>query len=220
MAGGTGNMNNDTNKQTSLSDVLDALQLSGETLTPEILEGWMSRYPQFEREIMNFAAFDAIISHSPDNPENTVISREASRRSLAKVKEIVAHAFAENSNVNAAAEEIISLTEAGERQNLRFPQIAMRAGLSIPLLANLEQRFVRFASVPEEVINKLADVLKISARSIAAYLQMPPAMTMDANFKSQDQPQLPEAQADFFALVDADPMLTREQKRNLLKLKK
>lgn len=226
MEGDLGIMNNNSQNQAVLSDVLDALQMSGQRLTGEVLSEWMRRYPQFEREIMDFAAFDAVLGagaaagKGAEEIDDVVIRREVSEANLARVRTIVARVISERPGVGEKSSSIISLTAAAAVQNMRFPQIAQKAGLSIPLLANLEQRFIKFASIPEEIIGRLAEVLKTSTAAVATYLQMPPIMTTGANFKSKDQPELPADQSDFFALVESDQMLSIAQKQDLLKLKK
>jgi transcriptional regulator with XRE-family HTH domain len=198
-----------------LSDVLDEILLSDEELSSANISKWMKEYPQFEADIMEFAAFQAIDKHVSDPEELVATDREVSAQRLELVKGIVRSAVMENQE---SIESIASLAVQAKKKGLKFSQLARKVGLSLPLMANLEQRFVSFASIPEDIFNNLANVLEVSAESIRNYLQLPPEMTTQASFKAKDKPEKP-GQEDFFKLVERDRGLTPEQKDNLLKLR-
>jgi transcriptional regulator with XRE-family HTH domain len=203
------------NQKIELSDVLDEILLSGEELTAAEIFRWTKEFPQFEIEIMEFAAVQAVEKYVPDLDELPATAREVSAGRLERVREIVQQAV----KTRESDETVESLNALAKKQGLRFPELAQKVGLSIPLLANLEQRFVRFASIPEEVFGRLASVLEVSAEAVRNYLRMPPEMTAEASFKAKDKPEKPE-QEDFFVLVGRDLRLTPEQKQELLKLKR
>ncbi len=206
-------MNN--NLIVDLSDIFDEILLSDEEISSAGISKWTDKYPQFTKEIREFAAFEMLDENLPEADALAETSSEVSAQRLEMVRGIVRSAAAEKS----AEAEIESLAALAKTRDLKFPQLAKKLGLSLPILANLEQHFVKFASIPETVIENIAAVLQVTNDAVKSYLQLPPEMTIQASFKAKDKPEISK-QEDFFTLVETDRMLTPEQKQNLLKLKK
>jgi len=106
------------------------------------------------------------------------------------------------------------LSEARARglSNLQF---ANQTNLSIALVTKLDLRLIRFASIPNQVIEDLANALDCIAERVKAYLQGNPLLPADAYFKADEAPTVPEQQ-DFFEEVRADTSLSEERRRRLL----
>lgn len=90
-------------------------------------------------------------------------------------------------------------------------------GISISLLTYLEKRRLNYASIPMRFIHKIAESLKTSEESIAAYLQGGPKMSAQASFKADQRP-ISRGVKDFLEAVNEDPGLTAEQKQELIDL--
>ncbi len=69
----------ETNTKLEFTDVIDEILLSNETLTKANLSGWIERFPQFEKQLIEFAAFEAIIKYAPDVSGSSSETSEASR---------------------------------------------------------------------------------------------------------------------------------------------
>lgn len=197
-----------------LSDVLDEIQLSGEDLSPDNISYWMKKYPRFADEILEFAAFKAVVENVPDPEDPPPVPPWVSEKRLERVRRIVRAAVRREGTDEAAG----SLRWWARERGLRFPELARRVGLPLSLLANLEQRFVRFGTIPEGIFGRFSEVLGVPAETVREYFRRPPRMTPQAEFKAQDRPEVPD-QEDFYTLVERDPMLTPEQKKELYTLR-
>lgn len=192
----------------SLNDVLESYAFA----TPDgndlaVLEQWMTRYPQFSQDLMNFAAerdllqFDEIEQISPAEEARHL---ELSRQTLQNF--LVSH-----------SEKIESLTALAKKKGLKKQEFAKRLGLTVSLVQYLEKRRLKFVSIPEKIIEKTAEILQLAEEKIAEYLKQPPVSATDANFKNQTRPSEIE-QKSFAEAVREDQSLSAEEKQKLLSL--
>jgi transcriptional regulator with XRE-family HTH domain len=207
------NRNNDTVRQpTLLEDVLDEYVLAVQQPNQAALVEWVARYPQYEDELTNFTVEWARVEHAPDAPaESPALVEAAAERHMAMLRERgLLYA------VDGAA-ALAGLVEEAEANGLTKKQLAERAGLTVPLLTKLDRRLIRFASIPGEVVSRIAAALDAQADAVAAYLQGGPRLAQAVSYKAEEAPTLPEPQ-DFVDAVRDDPVLTPEQRAELLSL--
>ena len=89
---------------------------------------------------------------------------------------------------------------------------AFAAQLLLPdtLLLKLNRRFIDAATVPLELVNKMADALNRTADEIAAYLSLPAQVPQTASFRSDV---VPQAKTESFAdALSGDPEALPEHK--------
>ena len=75
------------------------------------------------------------------------------------------------------------------------------------------------ASIPQELINRLAQVLQCEAAAIAAYLRQGPTLGTATEHRSERAPKLMELE-DFFDAVWSDPTISLEHAEYWLALER
>jgi hypothetical protein len=100
---------------------------------------------------------------------------------------------------------------------LNIREVADRTQLSVSLVGVLDRRLVRFASIPREVLDRLAAALQTQVAAVSDYLQQGPAFAPSASFRAEEAPTLPQTQ-DFADAVRQDPMLDADRRAALLRL--
>jgi transcriptional regulator with XRE-family HTH domain len=206
------NRNNDTMRPAPLEEVLDEYVMAvGQPNHPALVE-WVARYPQYEDELTRFTVEWARVDHAPDVPAESQAQIEAAvQRHMAMLRERGLLYSVER------APELAGLVEVAEAKGLTKKQLAEQTGLSVPLLTRLDRRLIRYASIPGEVVSRVAAALGSQAGAVALYLQGGPRFAQAVSYKADEAPTLPEQQ-DFAEAVRDDAALTPEQRAELLGL--
>lgn len=118
----------------------------------------------------------------------------------------------------ASAARPFGILSRAKAQGRSIVQLANAAELSVALIAKLDLRLFRFASVPIQVIGKLCEVLAVSVDEVSAYLQQGAAFAPGAEYRADEAPSLPDQQ-DFFEAVSADKTLSEQRREHLLGLR-
>jgi hypothetical protein len=109
------------------------------------------------------------------------------------------------------------ITEARKR-GLSVSDLADATGLSPALMKVLDMRLARYITIPVQVVEDVATVIRRSVEQVSLYLQSGPVQTAVA-YSDQDQTATePPEQGDFFDLVRTDTTLSEERRARLLKL--
>lgn len=193
--------------QEMLEDILDAYVASG--IGPNSpLEEWTRRYPEFEREIIEFAASWSLMTWLPPAPNAEKTTEETLvLRGMSVVQNVLHRQSAETSLDSVAPFE--SLIVEGQERGFEPRGLALAVGLGDSLLRKLDRRLIAFATIPEELIYRLARVMGREASSITAYLQQEPTLAVRTEHRSEQAPKL-MAQEDFFDAVRSDPTIDRD----------
>jgi transcriptional regulator with XRE-family HTH domain len=201
------------NTDLTLAEVLEEYAVaasSGSSNSQEKLRLMMEKYPQFSEELVDFAAARAQIKYSPD-PE--IPAGEEKRYQEIGLKNL--NFFLKETKASPALE---SLTDAAKERGLSKSKLASALGLSLSLVMYLEKKRLRFASIPKQIIARLAKALEVSEAAVSNYLNQSADLATNASFKSQTRPEEVE-QKDFAEAVKQDQALSQAQKNELLKLK-
>jgi hypothetical protein len=196
-------------KELSLSEILDEMAASEPVLDAPALARWVGRYPQYERELMDFAARLGLMTQLP--PDDTPLEDEEGfyARGLEVVQRVM---DARHGSTQGAETPITSLLAEAKISNLDIAKLAAAADLSVSIVAKFEQRLISFAATPREAVEAIARAIKRSAESVATYLQAAPGFAPGASYKSESAPQLPPQQ-DFAEAVRSDRTLGEDKKR-------
>ncbi len=208
-------MNNPMEKE-RLEDILDAYVAS--RVGPNSpLDEWIQRYPRFEREIIEFAASWSLMKWLSPAPNAEGVDEETLvLRGMSVVQNLLHRQSAESAPDSVAPFE--SLIAEGEGRGLKPRQLAHAVGLGDSLLRKLDRRLIVYATVPQELIYRLARVMQRESTSIAAYLQQAPKLVATTEHRSEEAPKLMELE-DFFDAVRSDPTISPEHAEYWLALK-
>ncbi len=194
-------------EQKRLEDILDAYVASG--VGPNSpLDEWIRLYPEFERELIEFAASWSLMKWLPPALNAEEVDEETLvLRGMSVVQNLLHRQSAESASGAAAPFE--SLIGVGRERGFEPRRLAHAVGLGDSLLRKLDRRLIAFASLPQEMISRLAQVVQRESTSITAYLQQAPALGATTEHRSEQAPILMELE-DFFDAVRADPTISRE----------
>ena len=206
---------NKSNRVERLEDVLNAF-VASDVNPNSVLDEWIRRYPQYEKELTDFAISWSLMESLPPAPgaekvdENTLVLRGMS---------IVQNLLHEQSR-ESVSESVVpfeSLIAEGRVHGLEPRQLAQATKLGDSLLGKLNRRLIRYASIPQVLIKSLAEAIQSTPASVAAYLQQNPKFAVAMEHRSEQAPELSE-QDDFFDAVRADPKISSEHAAYWLKL--
>lgn len=190
------------------ADVYDAVQAYANALAdaphdPALLPAWLRAFPQFGEELR------AVSWHT--------WTRETDRRSAGEADEaeedpvivgmgrsVLASLFP----LASSAPPLTSLLQAAQAQGLSAGEFARAVRLDVFLLARLEQRLIRAASLPRALVEQIAHTLDRSAADVALYLRGRPSFAAGAHYKARQAPQV-GAPVDFSVALAASSPDTR-----------
>jgi hypothetical protein len=209
-----------------LNDILDAYAASSPGPNFETLKEWVNRYPEFELELTEFT-IDWRLLHALSPAAQATADEETLVLKGMSIVQGLLHArrmqtadgrtagnTAERSKISSP---LSSLIGAADEQGITLDAFAHETGLSVGLIATLNNRLVRVGSIPREAVESVARVLGRSVDAVLAYLRLPPTLSMSAQYKAERTPTA-APQRDFFELVRMDRELTEEQKQRWLAL--
>lgn len=203
---------NPQHRDQELDDVLDAYVAESTVPSQEHLAAWTRRYPHYQRELAEFTATWSMMAWLPPSAPP---AGEAAlvRRGMGAIAGLLQRPGAPRATPAAIA----SLLEEGRARGLAGAALAERSELSIPLLLKLDRRLIRFATLPRQIVERVAGAIERDAASVAAYLQGAPRLAAGASYHASEAPAL-GAQEDFAAAVRADLTLPQERRAELLAL--
>lgn len=208
------------NKQSetpTIDQVLFNFMAENENPTREILTEWIHRYPQYKRELVNLAVdwFQITIplpNHTPAVDEAMVV-----QRGMDYVHKYMIEEEARLRTTPKTSRPFLGFVREARALHLTLDEVAEQIGLTPALFAKIDQRMIRYASLPIELLQGLVDTIDRDLLSGVQYLQFQPAIPRNQRFKSAQQPQVSE-QTNFFDEVRADTDLSEEQRQRWLAL--
>ena len=149
------------------------------------LSDYLARYPQFAAEIADFVAYYHTVE--VDLPgETSIISPLAGDFHIA-----IDPAWRSLLRPGATSTyKLATLLVTVNQQRLTLSQLADKVGLSVDIVAKLEQRKIAASSIPKEMYKRLAETLQQPMRAIEAYFE-------SFNERSSYRQQVAEAQVAY-----------------------
>ena len=128
------------------------------------LSDYLARYPQFADEIADFVAYyHAVEVDVPGETGETSPLAEDFRIAIDSAWKSVLQPGV------ASTRKLTTLLVTVNKERLTLSQLADKIGLSVDVVAKLEQRKITASSIPKEMYKRLAQVLQQPMRAIEAY---------------------------------------------------
>ncbi len=160
--------------------------------------------PEVREELRAFLEFNLTLGE-PDEPAALTVTEEAlADRALA-----LAHAAWER---ELCGEPTRNLTDLRRERQLSVGRLARQLTLPVSLLARLERGKVRATTIPERLIERLADALHTPVATIRAALLAPPPVGASARLHADDGIIEPEEPTVSFAQAFVDSAPTEEER--------
>lgn len=204
------------NGQESVETVLDAFVSSEPDPSTTALQRWIVRYPNYERELTDFAAAWILMDTLPPAPGTEKTDEEAL---VERGQAVIDTVFPKEEQPAPGGERhpLVGLLDEASGLGLTMHELADVTGLSPALVAKLDQRLIRVATVPNDVLRRLAEAVRRSTGEILVHLHREPVVPGAMEHKADEAPTVPERQ-NFFDAVRLDRGLGDEQRRWLLSL--
>ncbi len=200
-------------RRISLDEVLDAYMTEAAAPQADILAEWIRRYPQFERELMEFAVAWAQTEWMPKANGPEVDNERLVLRGMSIVRNLLHEQRVAQVHTSKNVE---SLVRVGAAKEISLDTLATRTRLSPALVRKLD--LGRIASVPSRVIAALAEVVGVDHQTVGVRVRAPQQFATRGKFRANEAPTLGERQ-DFFAAVCEDPEMTEEDKAYWLRMR-
>lgn len=194
-----------------LNEILDAYVAAAQTPDREVLREWIRKYPQYERELTDFTVSWIQMEEFPpierDEPDDDTL--------LLRAMSILQNLYHNNENgsmfSDKAQSHIQKLVAEGESQGFSQEQFAAKLRLSAGLLWKLDRHLIEYSSIPIELIENVASVLRRGMQIVAEYIQRRPTLAANARYKAKQQPQVSQP-TNFFDEVRNDQELSNEDR--------
>jgi hypothetical protein len=200
----------------NLESVLLEFRVEAGRPGPAILEAYCRRYPQFARELTDYAldwlVDEAMTTSEPANDSNAsspIVSRAISRLyDRIREREAGKEAAAGHSR-QQVRNPFAELSVARKRT------ICDALGINIPLFAKFQNRLIDATSVPRAFLQRFAGELQDTVDDLLGYLNLPAMTNPAGEFKAQGKPTVSEQKERFEDAVRASA-LDDKQKQALL----
>lgn len=208
---------NETTKANLESVLLEFRVEAGEP-RPGVLEAYCRRYPQFARELTDYAV-EWLLDEAMAAEEAS--GEAASASSSPIVSRAISHLYNGMREREAAKRMAARTSNASGRnpfQGLELPRkraICGELGIDMTIFAKLQNRLIDVASIPEKFIGRIAQTLGASVDDIVGHLQLPAIVNAGADFKAESKPSAELPKQRFEEAVGASS-LDEKQKRALL----
>lgn len=197
----------------TLEDVLNEFVAEYDQPTAAALKTWATRYPQFRRELVEFAAAWAEQQALPPAPE---LSAEQEKslvdRAMSHVLNVAFSRDEQAQGLEANDPPVTSLTGEARQAGFSAQELAKECGLDLALISKLNNRQIRPGSIPPRLISQLGTLLRRPAAIIAAFFASPPQISAGRAFLSRSKPQSKEQQS-FADAVRASSLSATEKER-------
>jgi hypothetical protein len=195
----------------TLDNIIDRYVASSEGPGYRAMLEWISRYPQYEQELVDFTVHWSAVREAPALELRPEEARREAGLHMPTVRRLI-----EKYSAPVEAAPLEGLVAEARARGLSPKALAEKAGLSLALVTKLDRRLLSFATIPQQVLSILANTLGREVEAVARYLQggalMAPATV---RYRADKAPALP-GQQDFREAVQTDRTLTEEQKATLL----
>ena len=179
----------ENNIDPTLDDALNTFVLENDRPTAENVQEWVDRYPQFRKDLVEFAAVWAEQLVLPAADE---IGAEAEKalvdRAMSHVLNVAYNRDVEALEQTTSDDPVRSLTQDAQRAGTKPAQLARACGLDLGLLSKLNNRQIQPWTIPTELIGMLADKLNKTVAALKIFFARPPRATARKAYLSRGKP--------------------------------
>ena len=175
--------------ESTLDDALNTFVQENDRPTAENLQDWVDRYPQFRKDLVEFAAIWAEQLVLPGADEmGTEAEKVLVDRAMSHVLNVAYHRDVETLEQTTSDEPVRSLTDDAQRVGTKPAQLAKACGLDLSLLSKLNKRQIQPWTIPAVLIAMLAEKLDKAIAALKIFFAGPPRATAGKAYLSRDKP--------------------------------
>ncbi|MEZ5306673.1 MAG: hypothetical protein R2684_05930 [Pyrinomonadaceae bacterium] len=196
------------NNQLNLDEVIEGYAIetpSGND--PVVLDGWIKQYPQFEAELLEFAASRAV-AQKTDYPELTIEEKRKAREISARILR--------NAGVPELENELHGIVDRGNEIASNKMKLAADLGIGLSTLLAIDRRRVAFESIPTSFVERISTVLRVTKEAVINYLSQDRIIAPSASYKSTGRPD-PNMTQDLETVLELDSEVSEEMKNRIMR---
>ena len=186
-----------------LEQLLLEFRTQAATPSPAVLDAYCRRYPQFARELTDYAV-DWLIDDALEIDDSS--SQKASTESSPLVSRALSRLHNRIGENNAARSPFEGLPPARKRS------ICRAMGIDLPLFAKFQNRLIEPNGVPLRFAERLALELGVARQALLQYLSLPSRVSVAADFKADKKPTADAKKQGFDEAVRASSLDSNQQR--------
>ena len=172
-----------------LDDVFNMFVAENDEPTAENLRIWIERYPQFGRELVEFAAAWAEQLVLPPAPGmEPATEKVLIDRAMSYVLNVACERDNQVQGHIESGDVVNSLTEEAQCAGMNAQELVKACRLDLALMSKLNRRLIEPKTIPAPLIGLFARQLRKPIAAIVDYLAQPPQVTVSLAFLARDKP--------------------------------
>lgn len=176
-----------------------------ETVQPAPLGVWIEKYPDMKLELIAWATeLPTIKAAEAADPEPLLEQRTV------EIGQSVLRKF--GLLQEEAPKQIVPLYDLAKARGITPKQFALNLGIGVSIAAKLNRRLIQVASIPDKLIERIADQLQVGAEQVRAFLALPPTLSHGAAYRSQTAPEAGAAE-EFLVALQTSPDTAEQDKQ-------
>ena len=197
----------------TLDDALNTFVQGNDRPTARNVQEWVDRYPQFRKDLVEFAA---VWAEQLVLPKAEEIGVEAEKvlvdRAMSHVLNVAYSRDVEMLEQTTSDDPVRSLTEDAQRAGTKPAQLAKACGLDLGLLSKLNSRQIQPWTIPAELIGMLVEQLNKSVAALMIFFAGSPRAAAGKAYLSRGKP-TGTAQQSFAEAVRQSSLSDEEKAR-------
>jgi len=175
--------------ESTVEEILYRFQMENEVPTRDVIQAWMTQYPQFAREIEDYAA-EWVLSECTALLPPTLDEEHIRARVQSIAGNVLQQLHQEHGPTHPPPFQ--SIPEALTAVGLSPTDAEQRCDVDQSILRLVDRGLIQLASIPQRFLTRLAAVLQVSREQLQAFLQQRPRFSPTMQWKSSQVPQLNE----------------------------
>ena len=175
--------------ENAAEEILYRFQMENEVPTRDVIQAWMTRYPQFAREIEDYAA-EWVLSECTALLPPTLDAEHIRARVQSITGNVLQQFHQEHGRTHNPPFQ--SIPERLTAVGLSPTDAEQRCDVDQSILRLVDRGLIQLASIPQRFLTYLAAVLQVSREQLQAFLQQRLGFSPTMQFKSSGVPQLNE----------------------------
>ena len=199
----------------TLDDVFNTFVAENDRPTAENLQKWVKHYPQYRRELVDFAAAWAEQLVLPPAPElEPEVEKALIDRAMSHILNVAYDRDVQEQQRTKNGDPVHSLTGEAQRAGMNAQEFARACDLDLVLISKLNNRQIKPETIPARLVSLLGKLLRKSTTAIKVYFAKPPQAATGKVFLARKKPRSAEQQS----FVDAvrTSSLSEEEKTRWL----
>ena len=212
-------MNANQMKQANLQSVLLEFRVeAGDGPKPAILEAYCTQYPEYARQLTDYALEWLIDEAMASTESANDIVENASSPLVSRAISRLYDRIREREAGKEAASTLSGNQALNPFEGLPLPSVRTirdELGINTPLFAKFRNRLIDPDTVPRAFLDRFARLLERAVEEFLSYLRLPPTVHAGADFKSEGKPSVSERKESFEDAVRGSS-LDEKHKQTLL----